>query len=98
MDVILLGEALNERALERAEVGNGEFEDLRRLLARNEKCGLGILVLLRLALCEGAFRASVLWLAIVLLLLSSGEGHVPKSGERVVALTLASTCRYFRNT
>lgn len=60
MDVILLGEALAERALKCAQVCDGKLEDLRRLLARDEERGLGVLVLLRLALCHCALCASIL--------------------------------------
>jgi hypothetical protein len=60
VDVVLLGEALAEGSLEGAEVGDGELEDLRRLLAGHEERRLWVLVLLRLALCHGALCAGIL--------------------------------------
>jgi hypothetical protein len=60
VDVVLLGEALAEGSLECAEVGDGELEDLRCLLAGHEEGGLGVLVLLRLALRHCALCAGIL--------------------------------------
>jgi hypothetical protein len=63
VDIVLLGEALDKGSLDSAEVGDGKLEDLRGLLARNEERGLGVLVLLRLALCHCALCAGILGLA-----------------------------------
>jgi hypothetical protein len=60
VDVVFLGESLAERSLQCAEVGDGEFEDLRRLLAGDEERGLGVLVLQRLALGHCALCAGIL--------------------------------------
>jgi hypothetical protein len=63
VDVVLLGEALDEGALESRQVGRGQLEDLRRLLARHEECRLGVLVLLGLAGLHGARGAGILGFA-----------------------------------
>ena len=63
MDVVLLGEALAEGSLECAEVCDGELEDLRRPLACHEEGRLGVLILLRLALCHCALGAGILGFA-----------------------------------
>ena len=64
VDVVLLGEALDEGSLEGREVGGSELENLRSLLAGDEESRLGVLVLLRLACLDSARGASVLGLAI----------------------------------
>jgi hypothetical protein len=87
MDVVLLGETLAEGSLECAEVGDGEFEDLRRLLAGHEEGGLGVLVLLRLALCHGALCAGILGFPV------PGVSIAFRIGVQDVCIrTLTSTC------
>jgi len=65
VDVVLLGETLDKGSLDGADIGDGELEDLRSLLARDEERGLGVLVLLRLALCHCALGAGILGFARV---------------------------------
>lgn len=60
VDVVLLGETLDKGSLETGEIGDGQLENLRRLLAAYEEGRLGVLVLLRLACLECACCAGIL--------------------------------------
>ena len=91
VDVVLLGEALDEGSLEGCEVGSNELEDLGRLLAAHEEGRLGVLVLLRLACLDCARRAGVLGLAVRLV--SRMASHsIPPSVCTYTAFNMVAGC------
>lgn len=92
MDVVLLGEALDKRALEGAQVGDGQLEDLRRPLARHEERRLGVLRLLRLALGHGALGAGILGFSAVAVSIASRRTVAGGQTHTVFNMAARSWC------